>query len=70
GPGGKPLGMRPVDRHAVMTVEECGRQIVDAIRNRRRQVVMTPRAKLGMILKAFAPEVVDRMAARAIERGR
>ncbi len=70
GPNGKPLGTRPVAKNAVMSVEECAGQIVAAIASRKREVVMTKRAKLGMLLKAISPGTVDRIAARAIQRGR
>lgn len=70
GPEGKPLGTRPVNKRAAMTVEECARQTVDAMTMRRREVVMTKRATLGMLLKAISPGTVDRIAVRAIERGR
>lgn len=70
GPDGKLLGTRPVAKHAVMSVEECARQIIDATAKRRREIVMTRMARLGLLLKAIAPGRVDRMAERAIERGR
>jgi short-subunit dehydrogenase len=70
GASGKPLGTRPVNADQVMSVEECARIIVDAARRRHRESVMTFRARAGMLIKAFAPQLVDRMTARAIERGR
>ena len=53
-----------------MGVEECARIIVDAIERRRREVVMTARGKIGLWLKLVAPSLIDRIARRAIERGR
>ncbi|MEO8576640.1 MAG: SDR family oxidoreductase [Gemmatimonadales bacterium] len=70
GPNGKPLGTRPVVKRAAMTVEECARQTVDAMARRKREVLMARRARIGMLVKAVAPGVVDRLAARAIKRGR
>src|SRR6478672_5741079 len=70
GPDGKPLGKRPVDDRRAISVEECARRIIDAAANRSREIVIARRAKLGMILKAFAPQVVDKMAERGIKRGR
>ncbi|HZK77418.1 MAG TPA: hypothetical protein VFC35_00820, partial [Gemmatimonadaceae bacterium] len=67
---GLPLGTRPVQKGKVMQVDECARQIIGAAASRTREVVMTKRAKVGMLLKALAPERIDRMAERAIERGR
>jgi short-subunit dehydrogenase len=70
GPDGKPIAVSPVKEGEVMTVEECARITLAAIEARRREVVMTARGRLGLILKAFAPGVIDRMARRAIETGR
>lgn len=72
GPDGHPLGAgnSPVREREVMTVEECARLIVDAAARRRREIVMTRRARLGMWLKLLAPAAVDRIARDAIERGR
>lgn len=70
GPDGKPLGTRPVVKNAIMSVEECARLTVDAVSRRKREVIMTKRARLGMIVKALWPDVVDRIAERGIKRGR
>jgi hypothetical protein len=60
----------PVREGEVMGVEECARLIVEALEERRREVVMTARGKIGLWLKLLAPSLVDRIARRAIERGR
>ena len=70
GPDGRLLGTRPVAKHAVMTVEECVDRMLSAMRTRRRELVMTRRARIGQIVKVLAPAAVDRLAERAIERGR
>jgi short-subunit dehydrogenase len=70
GPDGRPLGKSPVREAEVMSVEECARRTVAAAAARRREVVMTARARVGMWLKLISPAVVDRIARRAIERGR
>ena len=70
GPNGQPLGTRPVVKRAAMRVEECARQTIKASGTRSREVIMTRRARIGMWLKIISPGIVDRMAARAIERGR
>jgi short-subunit dehydrogenase len=70
GPDGKPIKVSPVREGEVMGVEECARLIVEAIERRRREVVMTARGKIGLWLKLFAPSLIDRIARRAIERGR
>jgi short-subunit dehydrogenase len=70
GPDGKPILVSPVKEGEVMAVEECARIMVEAIERRRREVVMTARGKMGLWLKLIAPSLVDRIARRAIERGR
>ena len=70
GPDGRPIGVSPVREGEVMTVEACVARIVRAIERREREVVMTARGKMGLWLKLVAPRLVDRIARRAIERGR
>ena len=70
GPDGKPIAVSPVKEGEVMGVEECARRIVQAIEGREREVVMTARGKIGLWLKLLAPSLVDRIAKRAIEKGR
>jgi len=70
GPDGKPLGTRPVVKNAIMSVEECARLTVQAVANRKREVIMTRRARVGMLMKAIWPDIVDRIAERGIKRGR
>jgi short-subunit dehydrogenase len=70
GPDGEPILVSPVKEGEVMGVGECARIIVDAIERRRREVVMTARGKIGLWLKLVAPSLIDRIARRAIERGR
>jgi short-subunit dehydrogenase len=69
GPDGKAAAIDPVDPGKVMTPEECARIIVTAMENRRREVIMTARGKMGPWLKLVAPGLVDRIARRAIETG-
>jgi short-subunit dehydrogenase len=70
GPDGKPIAVSPVKEGEVMGVEECARIIVAAMEERRREVVMTARGKIGLWLKLLAPGLIDRIARRAIETGR
>ena len=70
GPSGRALGESPRDEeHGTMSVEECVGKILRAMERRRRELVMTNRAKMGLWLKLVLPGLVDRMAARAV-RGR
>jgi short-subunit dehydrogenase len=70
GPDGLPIRVSPVQEGRVMRVEDCVRRIVRAIERREREVVMTARGKIGLWLRLAAPSLVDRIARRAIERGR
>ena len=70
GPDGKPIRVSPVKEGEVMGVEECARLIIAGIEGRKREVIMTARGKMGLWLKLLAPALVDRIASRAIERGR
>jgi len=70
GPDGKPIAISPVKEGEVMSVDDCARRIVKAIEGREREVVMTARGKMGLWLKLLAPALIDRLAKRAIERGR
>jgi short-subunit dehydrogenase len=67
GADGKPAKIDPVNKDEVMSVEECAALIVDAIADRKREVVMTLKGKLGQWLKLIAPSVIDGMAKRAVE---
>jgi NAD(P)-dependent dehydrogenase (short-subunit alcohol dehydrogenase family) len=70
GPDGRELGTSPVREREVMSVDECARRIVRAAERREREVVMTARGRVGVWLKLAAPALVDRIAARAIARGK
>ena len=70
GPDGKPLATSPVREGEVMTVEKCATLIVGVMAQRKRELVMTLRGKLGQWLKLIAPGLVDRIASRAIQTGR
>jgi NAD(P)-dependent dehydrogenase (short-subunit alcohol dehydrogenase family) len=69
GADGKVLGASPrrEDRET-MPLDECVRQIVAAMAERRRELVMTRRARLGLFVKLIAPSLVDRVAAAAIKK--
>jgi short-subunit dehydrogenase len=72
GPAGVSLGASPRDEaRGNMSVDECVRLILEAMEKRKRELVMTARARFGLWLKLLAPELVDRIADRAVkERGR
>ena len=70
GPDGKPLGESPVQEGKVMTADVAARQILAAAAKRKRELIMSRRGRLGLWLRLFAPGLIDRMARRAIDRGR
>ncbi len=72
GADGLPRGESPRDETSgTMSVDECVRQIVAAMRRRDRELVMTARGKLGLWLRLVAPGLVDSLARRAVrERDR
>lgn len=70
GPDGEPVGESPVHEEKVMTAAECARLILDGAARRKRELILSGRGKLGMWMKLLAPSLVDRIAARAIDRGR
>jgi len=70
GPDGKPLGVSPVREKEIMSVEECVNQMLPAIQKRKRELVMTLRAKVGQYVKLFTPGLVDQIARKAIEAGK
>ncbi|MEQ9233534.1 SDR family oxidoreductase, partial [Coleofasciculus sp. E2-BRE-01] len=58
------------ESHQAMSVEDCVDQILQAMVQRRRELVMTPKGRLGLWLKLIAPAWVDWMTARAIKSQR
>jgi short-subunit dehydrogenase len=70
GADGKPLGKSPVRESEVMTADVCAHLILQATARRKRELVMTLRAKVGLWVKLIAPQLVDNTARKAIETGR
>jgi short-subunit dehydrogenase len=67
---GRPLASSPVREDEVMSAEECARQIVKAMQQRRRMLVMTLKGRVGQWVKLAAPALVDRMAEHAVKAGK
>jgi short-subunit dehydrogenase len=65
---GEPAGVSGLSEEEAMPVEECARLIIDGIRRRRREVVMTLRGRVGLWLKLIAPGLIDRVARAALAR--
>lgn len=70
GPDGRPLGKSPLDESRIMSAEECARRTLAAVEARRRLEILSVRGRLGRVVRIFAPGLIDRVAARAVERGR
>jgi short-subunit dehydrogenase len=70
GPAGQPLGGTPMQESKIMTTEACARMILDAMAGRRRLVVGSLRGKVGRWARLVSPALIDRIAERAVRRGR
>lgn len=70
GADGRPLGETPMQESKIMTAEACAAMILRGMEKRRRLVIGSLRGKLGRFVRIFAPGVIDRVAQRAIARGR
>jgi len=67
GADGKPAGRARRDNKGSMPVEDCARQIIDALRGRKRELVMTAQGKIVPWVKLFAPRMVDDIARAALK---
>lgn len=65
---GEAAGVSGLAEDDAMSTEQCARLIVEGMRHRRREVVMTAKARVGLWLKLIAPSLVDRMARSALAR--
>jgi short-subunit dehydrogenase len=70
GADGQPLGQSPMQESKIMTTEACARMILRAMEARQRLVVGSLRGKLGRWVRLAAPALIDRIADRAVRRGR
>jgi short-subunit dehydrogenase len=68
GADGRVAGVSGLKEEGAMAVEECACRIVAALRGRKRELVMTARARIGLWLKLIAPRMVDRMARAALSK--
>lgn len=65
---GLEAGFSGLKEEGAMTVEDCARQMMRAIECRKRELIMTSKARIGIKLKAFAPSIVDNMAIKALSK--
>ncbi|NML46343.1 SDR family oxidoreductase [Ramlibacter sp. G-1-2-2] len=65
---GQAAGSSGLKEEGAMSVEECARLIVDGMEQRRREVVMTAKGKLGRFMKLLVPGVVEGIALQALKQ--
>jgi short-subunit dehydrogenase len=70
GPDGLALRKSPMQESKIMTAEACARHIVRAMEKRKRLWIGSQRGRVGRFVRLFAPALTDRIARRAIARGR
>lgn len=64
---GQALGESLLKEEGAMTAAQAARLIIDGMQQRRREVVMTAKGKLGRFIKLVAPGLVERMALAALK---
>jgi short-subunit dehydrogenase len=57
---GQQQGESPMDENKMMTAEECARHILNAIRKKRRSLVMTFTGKETVFMQKFFPGLADK----------
>ena len=71
GADGEQIKKRPMrEGKRMMTVDTAADLILKAVGKRKRELLMSGRGKLGMWVKLIAPSIVDRIAKRAVEKGK
>ena len=70
GTDGEPIMDSPVQEDKIMTVETSVNYLLHAMEKRKREDVQTPRGHLGQWIKLIAPKLIDKIALRAITKGK
>ncbi len=65
---GSQQGTSPRDEKQMMTSDEVADHIYEAVRKRRKKVVLTMQGKLAYWLGKLMPNLIDRMVRRTVER--
>ena len=65
---GQRAGISGLEERGAMTVEQCVSEMLEAMSKRKREWIMTPTARFGMVLKSFFPQLVDSMAKAALNK--
>ena len=58
---GSAQGSTPRDEKGMMSAQECAKHLLNGIRKRRAEVVLTPVGKLLVFLNKFVPRIVDKL---------
>ena len=69
GADGKPVVNAPAYAANTMTSEACARLILRGVAKRDREIYVSTRGKIGQWVKLLLPNLIDRIALRAIEKG-
>lgn len=64
---GQRAGVSGLREQGAMSVDECVDEIVAAMEERKREWVMTSKGRLGLKLKPFFPQMIDKMAREALD---
>ena len=67
---GSPLQDSYLDESKLMSADECARIIIDAVAKRKREVVMTTKAKIGQWIKLISPSLIDKLAQKTVMSGK
>ncbi len=70
GPDGKPVGDTTIAERVAMPAEQCAALIVGAMERRQRLLITSWRGWAGRFVRLIVPELIDRIASRAIKTGR
>ena len=65
---GARAGRSGLDEKGAMSPERCAPLAIAGMRARKREVFMTAQGRLGIKLKAFAPQIIDRLAIKALAK--
>lgn len=68
GADGQAAGKSGLEEQGAMSVEVCVEQMLAAMTARKRELVMTLKARIGLWLKLLAPQIIDRMALAALKK--
>lgn len=66
---GNPLGSSPMQESQIITAEQCADMMMPAIIKRQRQFITSRRGNLGRWVRLIAPNLIDKIAKRAIASG-